>query len=368
MSGPALLLFGLAVTHSAAAGAALLSAVTIAATIGGPLFGVLLDRVRRPGRLLATAIAGYLAGPLVVLFALGRVPLPLVLPVAVAAGSFGPALAGGWTSQLPHVTAADRMPRATALDAMTFNFASVIGPVLAGAVATPYGAPVSVAVSAALMAVAVPFALRLPARPVVPGVERTSVFGDLAAGFAAIVRVRPLARATLTTTLSIAGEGMIVACAPVLGARVLGSGNAGVYLLSVLAAVSLAANAWLARGRGSTARDPLILTGTLLMAGAFVLAAGSSPVLLVIAMGVAGAGAGVQLSALFTVRHRESPERLRGQIFTTGASVKITAYALGVGAAGGLITWSLTGILLIAAGVELAGVIAYVALSGHPWT
>lgn len=366
MSGPALLLLGLAVTHSAAVGSALLSAATISAAIGGPVFGVLLDRMRRPGRLLATAIAAYLTGPLLILAILGHVPLPVVLLIAVTAGLFGPALAGGWTSQLPQVTTAGALPRATTLDAMTFNFASVVGPVLAGLVATLFGAAASVAASVVLIAFALPFALRLPPQQIAAGPARKSVFGDLRAGFSAILRIRPLARATLTSTLSIAGEGMVVACSPILGLRTFGSQNTGVYLLSVFAVASLAANTLLVRRRNSMSRDSLILHSTLLMAGAFLLAIFTSPALLVIAMVISGAGASLELTALFTVRHREAPAHLRGQIFTTGASVKISAYALGVGIAGGLISWSLPGTLTAAAALELAAAAGYLALSWKP--
>ena len=56
MTGPALLLAGFAVTGSPAAGAALLAALTIAAAVGGPLFGVLLDRSPRPDRVLALTL------------------------------------------------------------------------------------------------------------------------------------------------------------------------------------------------------------------------------------------------------------------------------------------------------------------------
>jgi len=48
MTGPALLLLGFAVTGRPAAGSELLAALTVAAAVGGPLFGALLDRRRVP--------------------------------------------------------------------------------------------------------------------------------------------------------------------------------------------------------------------------------------------------------------------------------------------------------------------------------
>ncbi|MFE7122401.1 MFS transporter, partial [Streptomyces sp. NPDC057654] len=140
MSGPALLLAGLAVTGSASSGSALLAGMTVSAAAGGPLFGVLLDRSAHPGRLLAGALAGYAAALAAVLLSLGRAPFACSVGIAVLAGLLGPALAGGWTSQLPRVATPEALPRATAFDAMTFNIASLTGPALAGTVAGLAGA------------------------------------------------------------------------------------------------------------------------------------------------------------------------------------------------------------------------------------
>src|ERR1700761_4941357 len=105
MSGPALLLLGFALTGRPATGSALLAALTGAAAAGGPLFGGLLDRSARPDRVLAATLAGYTAGLIVLDVAAGRLPGPAVLVMAVAAGLFSPAVAGGWTSQLPRILA-----------------------------------------------------------------------------------------------------------------------------------------------------------------------------------------------------------------------------------------------------------------------
>lgn len=367
MSGPALLLVGLSVTGSASAASALLSGITVSAAVGGPVFGALLDRSARPGRLLAGALAAYCAALLVILLSLGRLPLPVVLATAVCGGLLGPALAGGWTSQLPRVAAPESLPRANALDALTFNTASLAGPALAGAVAMTAGASVGVVVSLALIALALPAAWTLPRRAAAARAQpSTSVVADLAAGFAAIGRTRPLARATLTSVISYVGVGMLVTCTPLLGERALGTTGSGTFLLAALAAASLLANALLARRPESLRPDATILGSVLALALALLLAATLSPLALFAAMAVAGAGAGPQLTALFAVRHREAPERLRGQIFTTGASLKITGFAIGAGLGGPVATWSLSGSLLVAAGVEVLAALGFVLLTVVP--
>ena len=78
------------------------------------------------------------------------------------------------------------------------------------------------------------------------------------------------------------------------------------------------------------------------------------------AVALSGVGEGPQLTALFSVRHRESPEHLRGQIFTTAASLKVAGLAAGAALAGPLAGRSVTACLLLAAGFDLCAAAAYV--------
>src|SRR5690606_5894584 len=95
MSGPALLVAGLAVTGSPVLASALLAGLTASAAVGGPLLGVLLDRTRRPGRVLSWCLAGYGAGLLAVLAGLGRVPDAGLVGVARVARRRGAGRGGG---------------------------------------------------------------------------------------------------------------------------------------------------------------------------------------------------------------------------------------------------------------------------------
>ncbi|MFE4175171.1 MFS transporter [Streptomyces sp. NPDC056909] len=405
MSGPALLLAGLAVTGSASTATALLAGITVSAAVGGPVFGVLLDRAARPGRLLAVALGAYGAALVVILLSLGRVPLVATVLIAVCAGLLGPALSGGWTAQLPRVVRRKDLPRATALDAMTFNFASLTGPALAGTAAGLAGAPIGVIVSVGLIGAAVPVAWRLPgvrggepgevpalapdsdpAPASVPATDSapvpalspvpapttaptptpaptpapTSVVVDLRAGFRAIIRTPSLARATVASVISCVGQGILVACSPLLGERAFGSANHGVLLLSGVAASALVANAVLSRYPGLMRPDAVVPCSTTVLAVALLLAATGRPVLLLAAMLIAGLGEGPQLAALFAIRHREAPERSRGQIFTTGASLKITGFALGAALTAPLAARSLTTALLTAAATQAVATLAFV--------
>ncbi|MBU3871543.1 MFS transporter, partial [Streptomyces sp. 4503] len=201
-----------------------------------------------------------------------------------------------------------------------------------------------------------------PPAPVRP--PATSVVADLAAGLRAIARNRPLARATATSVVSCVGQGALLTCCPLLGAAVLGGADRGALLLSASAASALVANAVLARRPRPPRPDTVLLGGVLLLVLAPPLAATGHPVALIAALLLAGAAEGPQLTALFAVRHREAPERLRGQVFTTGASLKISGFAVGAAFAGPLAAWSLPGALMAAGGCEALAALVFVCLPG----
>ncbi|TGN76887.1 MFS transporter [Streptomyces bauhiniae] len=345
MSGPALMLGGFAVTGSATAGSALLAGVTVSAVVGGPVLGLLLDRVERPGWLLAGAMGLYGGGLGLVLLGLGRVPFVAVLGLAVVVGVAGPAVAGGWTAQLPRVVPGGGLGRANVLDAMTFGVASLAGPALAGGVAEGVGAAGAVVVAGVLIGVAVPVAWGLPRG----SAGREAAGGGFAAGVRFVLGNPALARATFTSVGCCLAQGVLTACVPLLGERALGGAARGAVLLSCAAGAGLVANAVLARL--VVAPDAVIRLGALVQAAGLALAATGRPAALIGAALLIGAGEGPQLTALFAVRHRESPDHLRSQVFTTGASMKITGFALGAALAGPLAARSLPGALLLASGV-----------------
>src|SRR6516225_2517922 len=361
MTGPALLLLGFAVTGRPAAGSALLAGLTVAAAVGGPVFGALLDRSPRPDRVLALTLSAYALGIIAVAAALGRLPVPLVVLIALAAGLFNPAVAGGWTSQLPRIVTGPLLSRGFALDAMTYSAASLAGPALAAAIAAGLGARAAVVGAAALVALAVPSARSLsrypPAQASAP---QPAPHRQVVAGFSAIVTRRPLLRATVTSVVSYAGIGMLLVCCPVLGAQRLGGSARGALLISAIAAASLITNGILARRPARGQPDARVLASTLVIGVSMAAAAAAPGWLTLAAVALGGAGEGPQLTALFAVRHRESPEHMRGQIFTTAASLKIGGLAAGAALAGPLAGRSVTACLLIAAGFEVCAAAAYV--------
>jgi hypothetical protein len=207
----------------------------------------------------------------------------------------------------------------------------------------------------------------------------------MAAGFAVIAARRPLLRATVTSVVSYAGIGMLLVCCPLLGAQRLGDPARGALLISAIAVASLTANVILARRPGAPRRrrpgiqrrrrpgiqcrrrpgyprpDTWVFASTLVIGVSMAAAALAPGWLTLTAVALSGAGEGPQLTALFAVRHRETPANLRGQVYTTAASLKIAGLAAGAALAGPLAGWSVTGCLLIAAGTQLCAAAAYLA-------
>ena len=109
-----------------------------------------------------------------------------------------------------------------------------------------------------------------------------------------------------------------------------------------------------------------MLASTLVIGASMAAATVTPGWLTMAAVALGGAGEGPQLTALFAVRHRESPEHMRGQIFTTAASLKIGGLAAGAALAGSLADRSVTACLLVAAGFELCAAAAYVLIGPPP--
>jgi hypothetical protein len=154
---------------------------------------------------------------------------------------------------------------------------------------------------------------------------------------------------------------MLLVCCPLLGAQRLGGPARGALLIGAIAVASLTANAILARRPGRGRPDTWVFASTLMIGVSMAAAALAPGWLTLAAVALGGAGEGPQLTALLAVRHRETPAYLRGQVYTTAASLKIAGLAAGAALAGPLAGWSVTGCLLIAAGTQLVAAAAYLA-------
>jgi MFS family permease len=368
VSVPALLLLGLATSGSARTAAASYAALTLAAAIGGPVLGLVLDRARRPGTVLGSCLLLYGAGLGVITLAGDTLPGLLLVVLAACAGVFNPAVSGGWSSQLGAVPVGRQ--RGSALDVATYNVAGIAGPALAGLTATTLGAGPALGLAVVLVLAAVPAAMLLPTtappRRRSSGPVLRSLVVLLGEGFRPLVRIPALRGATVGSSISFAGLGMFVVACPLLGAFRLGDVGRGPLLITAVAAASLVATVCTARWPPPVPPDLVVLATTLLAGLGLVLTAlADTAVPTVLAVLVIGFADGPQLAAVFAVRHRDAPSENRAQVFTTAVSLKIGSAASGAALAAVLVETSLAAVLLVAAALQLVAVVAAV-LAGTP--
>jgi len=333
MNSVAVVLFVLAETHSAQIAGFTIAAATLPTVVTGPLAGVWLDRSRHRRAvflaspvLLSVAMVGFL-------LAGNRVPAGVLIALGFLAGLPSPVRTGGFSGLIPTVVPEPILPRAYGFEAVSYNVAGIAGPALAGAIAGAAGASWAIAATAVLSLISTVVIAWVPIVPVTG--ESRDVLAALRAGLALLWRVRTLRSVTVATTVAQLWFGLLVLAFPLL-AHALGHARAvGGLLFSVFAVGALIGSVVYSRFAGRVAEEPAAMVGFVLFAVALtgIAVAPTLPVALVAAAG-AGLIDGPLLAATLNLRQRHAPAWLRTQVFTTAASLKIGAFAVGSALAG----------------------------------
>lgn len=335
-AGPALLLVAISTLGNATTGSYLVASLTASAAVGGPVVGALLDRTTRPRRGFALAMGIMAAGLIAVIVTIGRVPVPVVMAMAVIAGFGYPAITGAWSAQLPRLVPVAALTRAYAADAATYSVAAVAAPPLAAAlVSVAVTAPLWLPVVLLLLAIALLRAVPLHA----PEGHRvtTSLREDLRNGMSTITGRIPLRRTAIITTIGFAGQAAVFVSAPLLSQSLTGSLQFSGVILGSFAVGGVITALWFAR-RPVTRPDRAVIVSTALSA-LFLVLVGVAPTtwLLLIAAFAMGATEPPLISGMFQVRQREAPTAVQSQVFTTSASLRMTAFAIATAICGWLI-------------------------------
>jgi MFS family permease len=338
---------------------AVVAATTLPAVVTGPVLGAWLDRTRRRRLALAGNQLLLAASLLGILAAAGHVPGWVLVLLATAAGVSGPLSTGGYTSMIPALVPERLLARANALEAASFNVAAIAGPAVAGAVAATAGAAWAVLAEAVLAGLALPAIARLPRVAAAAGDAPAPLATAIRQGLTLLARTPVLRGVTVATAVGLGGYGLLTLAMPFWAER-LGAGRAAAgYLFAALEAGAIAGALVAARPAAGWPPQRVVLAGL----GLFGLAvtawplAGSFPAALGL-VALAGLVEGPAFAATFATRQRWSPPELRGQIFTTAASVKLGAFAVGSALAGPVLARAGVGGILVAAGaVQLLGVV-----------
>ncbi|GAB2893578.1 MFS transporter [Streptomyces mayteni] len=350
----AVLLLAQARTESPALGAFTLAAWLAPHVLAAPVTGTLLARARRPRPLYAAALGCFAAAVAGVALTLGRVPAPVTLAVALAGGCCGPIVTGGMSSLLaglaPPGAARDR---AYALDAGSYNAASVAGPGAVGLAATALSPGLAAGLLVAPAALAAALAPTLPiGAEAAPKAKEPAPW---AAGAVALWRVPELRAITAATTVAFLGIGGVTTTAVLLAAEH-GRPAGGGALMTAFALGALASSLLLAR-RAPRLAPPalagLALLGLGLALGGAALAPSYPTALPCFAL--AGLCDGPLLTATLRIRADHAPPAARAQVFTVAAGLKITAASCGTLLAGLAADVSPAALLLAIAACQLAG-------------
>ncbi|MDT0443258.1 MFS transporter [Streptomyces johnsoniae] len=359
----AAVLLALQRADSAAQGAFTLTAWMAPHVLAAPLVGGLAARATRPRLFYCGALACFAAALAGLALALGRAPTPVTLAIALAGGACGPVVTGGLSGLLGALAPqGPARARAYALDAATYNAASVAGPAAVGAVATAASAAAATALLAVAACVAAALAALLPLRPAAADAGRFA----WAAGLTAVARTPRLRAITAATCVAFLGIGGLTTTA-VLRAADLGRPAGGGVLMTAFALGALAGSLVLARRPPRTSARRLA-TFSLLATGAALGGAALAPsfAVLLALFALAGVCDGPLLSATLRIRADHAPPGTRTQVFTIGAGLKITAAAAGAALAGTAAGLPPAALLAAIAALQFAAAAVLAALSRRP--
>lgn len=256
---------------------------------------------------------------------------------------------------MPRLAQPDALTRAYTADAATYSVAAVVAPPLAAAlVVVSTRAPLWFAVVLLLAALAtlrsVPLAASGTGRP------RRSLLDDLRSGLGVMARNSALRRTVIITTVGFAGQAAVFVSAPVLSQSLTGSLQFTGVILGAFAAGGVLTALWFTR-HPVQRPDRAIIAST--AASALMLAAmglAPTPWLLLIAAFATGAPPPL-VSSMFQVRARESPEHIQSQVFTTSASLRMTAFAISTAVCGALLSIGIGAVIAFGVALHLASLV-----------
>src|SRR4051794_7026238 len=334
MNSVAIVLFVLSVTNSARLAGLTVAAATFPTVVTGPVVGAWLDRTRHRRTAFLLSPVVLVLTMVALLVVAHRVPGWVLIVLAFVAGLPSPIRTGGFSGLIPTVVPEPVLPRAYGMEAASYNIAGIAGPAAAGAIAGVASAAWAIAATAVTALLATVVIARVPIEPGAP-VEGRPLRALLREGTALLWRVRELRSITVATTVSMGFFGLVVLGFPLFAHELGHRRAAGGLLFSVLAVGALLGSIVWTRLAGRFAEEPAAFV-TMALFGIALGAVGLSPSLplALVAAGVAGFFEGPLLAVTLNLRQRCAPDHLRTQVFTTAASMKIGAFAIGSALAG----------------------------------
>ncbi|HEX6449224.1 MAG TPA: MFS transporter [Trebonia sp.] len=359
----ALVLLILARTHDARLAGLVVAAFTVPTLVSGPVFGAVLDRLRRRKPLFAANNVTLATALAAVALLAGHVPGWVLAACGLCAGLTAPVLTGGYSSIVPLVVPPAALARANAVDSASYNVAGLAGPALVAVLASVAGPGPALASIAAIAAAGLALVLAAPVPPARGSADSGDDPGPLWAALADGVRVlweSPKIRSvSISTALGMFFQGLLPVACPLLALAAGRAASGGGWLLTALSAGGLAGS--LASERLLTRRSPRFVVAVSFAGMAvFLVLMAVTPDFwaCVVFAALAGLAEGPSLAATLAVRQQEVPPDRYAQLTATAASLKTGGFALGAAVAGATAAaLGARGLMALAAGGVLLAVV-----------
>jgi MFS family permease len=364
MVGLSVVLLVIERTGSYTLSGAAVAGYTLPAVLTGPLLGAWLAHARRPTIALAANELVLATVAVGLVLCVGHVPAVAVVGMTALAGASLPLTSAGYSSLLPGMVGRAALPRANTVDAVSVNGPAIGGPALAGTLAAVFGPGTAVFAIGVVALLAAAVTLGMKVTPTTT--ERPPLLQVAKAGLAHLATTGPLRAATLASVISYGCVGLLVVALPARMAHLgVGSTSAG-YLWTAFEVGGVFSILVLSPRLRRLRPERVVVIAVAGYGVLLAVLAGMSTLTATLVVAVlAGIAEGPCLPAVFAARQRYSPDTLLAQVSTTGASLKIGAFALG-SVLSGTLTGALgpAGMLLLAAGGQAVAVVAGLTTSG----
>lgn len=328
----ALLWFVLQITGSGAAVSLVILCFQLPGMLTGPLLGTLLDRWQpRLVMGIDNCMRALLIGAIPGLHMLGVLQLWHIYVLASIAGALTPATSAGVRVILPHLVEDSDLEQANTLSSVSLQFASLLGPALAGILVTQFGGPWALLIDAASFLAMGLLIFSLP--PISRQVHKEpEQVRKKWLGFDLLIRKKEIRLLTSLSLIFFFSYGPLEAALPLYSERVLHAGADGYGLLwtgfGVGALIGVMCTGFVATRFRPGITQPIIA----LLWGSFL-----CPLLIVRSLPIAllcmalGAFSWAPYSPIETsLLQRLIPTSIRGQVFGARYAIITASAPLGV--------------------------------------
>lgn len=362
LTSVALLWFVLQKTGSGVALGLVVLCFQLPALLSSPLLGIGFDRIQ-PRVLMALdnfGRAGLIAA-IPALYLAGALQLWMIYALALCAGLLSPATGVGLNLVTPQIVADEQLERANALAAMSWDFATLLGPAIAGVMLLFIGAPLVLLLDAVSFLAMGIMVVRLPplARPSGPATAPPPSSRRLL-GFGDLLRLKPVLVLSLLTLLFLFAQGASEIALPVYSQTTLLAGSIGYGMLMTAFSVgSLLAlsfsHVWTRHKRPGFSLAAILLLSGLALAPLLIV---HTLLLALVVMALVGLAAAPYYVAEQSITQRLVPQQVRGRIFGVRGALNVAGYPIG-GLVGGTVlsalgtpaTFGMSALLCLAMGI-----------------